>query len=70
MGFSEMLYDLVLESAGDMEEERKFFDERIPPEEFIMKELRVSFRTLWSSLENPENIIRSLIEYEKMMQSK
>ncbi|MEM2588007.1 MAG: hypothetical protein QXV23_06875 [Candidatus Bathyarchaeia archaeon] len=37
-------YDLMFKSAGDMGE-RRFFDERIPPDEFIMKELGVKLLT-------------------------
>lgn len=50
------------------EMEKKFFNEGILPDEFIMKELGVPFTVLWSSLENPENLIRSLIEQEKKKQ--
>ncbi|MEM2714782.1 MAG: hypothetical protein QXL45_03590 [Candidatus Bathyarchaeia archaeon] len=50
--------------------ERKFSDEGILPEEFIKKKLGVPFMTFWRSLENPENIIRSLIEHEEKIQPK
>ena len=52
------------------EMEGKFFDENVSPDEFIKKELGVQFAALWNSLENPENIIKSLIEHEKKKQSK
>ncbi|MEM2441928.1 MAG: hypothetical protein QXX99_06120 [Candidatus Bathyarchaeia archaeon] len=53
-----------------IEMERKFSDEGILPEEFIKKKLGVPFMTFWRSLENPENIIRSLIEHEEKIQPK
>lgn len=52
------------------EMERKFFDENVLPDEFIRKELGVPFTTLWSSFENPENIIKSLSGHEEKIQSK
>jgi len=46
----------------------KFFDENVSPNEFIKEKLGVPFAALWNSLENPENIIKSLIEHEKKKQ--
>ena len=58
----------LISFVGEME--RKFFDENVLPDEFIGNELGVPFTALWSSLENPENIIKSLIEHEEKIQSK
>jgi len=41
------------------EMEDKFFNERIPPEEFIMQKFKVPFLAFWGLLEKPEDIIRS-----------
>jgi len=53
----------LMSFVGEME--RKFFDENVSPNEFIKKELGIPFAALWNSLENPENIIKSLIEHEE-----
>lgn len=50
------------------EMESKFFDEKVTPDDFIMKELGVPFTVFWNSLENPENIIRNLIKHERKVQ--
>lgn len=47
------------------EMKRKFSDEGIIPDDFVKKELGVPFLVFWKELENPENIVRILVEQQK-----